>query len=155
MGFSRQEYWSGVPLPSPSYTAREIKGDITLQSLSRVYSLWPHGLQHVRLPCLSLPPGVCSNSRSLSQWCYLTISSSAALFSFGFNLSQHQGLFQWVDSSRQVARVSTLKTERLKLNTEYPANSPLSRCPVYRCITKHNRVHSGILFTTFSACKHP
>ena len=22
MGFSRQEYWSGVPLPSPSYTSR-------------------------------------------------------------------------------------------------------------------------------------
>jgi len=26
--------------------------------------------------------GVCSNSRPLSQWCYLTISSSASLFSF-------------------------------------------------------------------------
>ena len=27
-------------------------------------------------------PGVCSNSHPLSQWCYLTISSSASLFSF-------------------------------------------------------------------------
>ena len=25
-------------------------------------SLWPHGWQHARLPCLSLSPGVCSNS---------------------------------------------------------------------------------------------
>ena len=25
MGFSRQEYWSGVPLPFPSYTAWVIK----------------------------------------------------------------------------------------------------------------------------------
>ena len=25
-------------------------------------SLWPHGLQHARLPCPSLSPGVCSNS---------------------------------------------------------------------------------------------
>ena len=25
MGFSRQEHWSGVPLPSPNYTMRDIK----------------------------------------------------------------------------------------------------------------------------------
>ena len=62
-------------------------------------SFWPCGLQHARLPCPSLSPGVCSNSCPLSQWCYLTISSSAALFSFAFNLSQHQGLFKWVDST--------------------------------------------------------
>ena len=42
------------------------------------YSLWPHGLQHTRLPCLSLSPGVCSNSCTLSQWCHPTISSSVA-----------------------------------------------------------------------------
>ena len=32
------------------------------------------------LPCPSLSPRVCSNSCPLSQWCYLTISSSATLF---------------------------------------------------------------------------
>ena len=32
-------------------------------------------------PCPSLSPGVCSNSCPFSQWCYLTISSSAAPFS--------------------------------------------------------------------------
>ena len=40
-----------------------------------------HGLQHARLPCPTLSPRVCSNSCPLSQWCYLTISSSAILFS--------------------------------------------------------------------------
>ena len=35
-------------------------------------SLWPHELQNTSLPCPSLSPGVCSNSRPLSQWCYLT-----------------------------------------------------------------------------------
>ena len=30
-------------------------------------SLWPHGLQHARLPCPSLSPRVCSDSCSLSQ----------------------------------------------------------------------------------------
>ena len=41
-----------------------------------------HGLQHSRLSCLSLSPGICSNSRPLSQWCHPTISSSASIFSF-------------------------------------------------------------------------
>ena len=44
-------------------------------------NLWPHELQRSKLPCPSLSPRVCSNSRPLSQWCYLTISSSAAPFS--------------------------------------------------------------------------
>ena len=33
-------------------------------------SLWPHGLQHTRLPCPSPSPGACSNSCPLSRWCY-------------------------------------------------------------------------------------
>ena len=44
-------------------------------------SLWPHGLQHSRLPCLSLSPWVCSDSYPLSQWCHPAISSSVAPFS--------------------------------------------------------------------------
>ena len=31
-------------------------------------SLWPHGLQHTRLPCPSPAPGVYSNSCALSGW---------------------------------------------------------------------------------------
>ena len=59
-------------------------------------SLQPQGLQHFRLPCLSLSPRGCSNSRLLS---HPTISSSAITFSSVLSLSQHQGLFQWVSSS--------------------------------------------------------
>ena len=44
-------------------------------------TLWPHGLQHARLSRPLLSTGVCSNSCPLSQWCHLTISSSAAPFS--------------------------------------------------------------------------
>ena len=50
-------------------------------------------------------PGVCSNSRPLSQWCHPTISSSVAPSSPAANLFQHQGLFQWVGSLHQVAKV--------------------------------------------------
>jgi len=42
-------------------------------------SLWPHGLEHARLPCLSSTPGVYSNSCPSNQWCHPTISSSHPL----------------------------------------------------------------------------
>ena len=38
-------------------------------ALLRLDSLQPHGLQHVRPPCPSPPPGACSNSCPLSGWC--------------------------------------------------------------------------------------
>ena len=44
--------------------------------------LWPHGLQHAKLPCPSPYPWTCSNSCPLSQWCHSTISSSVIPFSF-------------------------------------------------------------------------
>ena len=44
-------------------------------------SLWPPGLQHVKLPCPSPSPRVCSNSCPLSQWCHPTIWSSVVPFS--------------------------------------------------------------------------
>ena len=45
-------------------------------------SLWPHGLQHARLPCPSPTPRAYSNSCPLSWWCHPTISSSVVPFSF-------------------------------------------------------------------------
>ena len=36
-------------------------------------SLWPHGLQHARLPCPSPTHGACSNSCPLSRWCHLIL----------------------------------------------------------------------------------
>ena len=41
-------------------------------------TLWPHELQHARLPCPSPSPWICSNSCPLSQWCHPIISSSIA-----------------------------------------------------------------------------
>ena len=38
-------------------------------------SLWPHWLQHARLPCSLPTPGAYSNSCPLSQWCYPIILS--------------------------------------------------------------------------------
>ena len=42
-------------------------------------------------------------------------SSSAAPFPFAFSLSQHQGTFQWINSSYQVAKVPGLWLQHLSL----------------------------------------
>ena len=47
-------------------------------------SLWPHGLQHARLPCPSPSPRFCSNSCLLSRWCHPTILFSVVPFSSCF-----------------------------------------------------------------------
>ena len=79
---------------------------------------WAHGLKHARLPCPSLSPGACSNSCPLSQWCYLTISSSVSPFSCSPPSFPASGSFQmsWLfTSSGQSIRPSALV---LPLNTQ-------------------------------------
>ena len=44
-------------------------------------SLWPYGLKHARLTCLSPTPGACPNSCPLSRWYHPTISSFVVPFS--------------------------------------------------------------------------
>ena len=68
-------------------------------------SLRPHESQHARPPCPSPTPGVNPDSCPLSQWCHPAISSSVIPSPPSLNLSQHQGLFQWVSSLHQVAKV--------------------------------------------------
>ena len=68
-------------------------------------SLQPRGLQHARPPCPSPAPGAYSNSCPSSQWCHPTISSLSSPSPPAPNPSQHKGLFQWVSSSHQVAKV--------------------------------------------------
>ena len=83
--------------------------DLNLFSVQSVQSVMsdssrPHGLQHARPPCQSLTPGVYSDSCPLIsdaiQTSHPLLSPSPA-----FNFSQHQGLFKYVSSSNQVARV--------------------------------------------------
>ena len=64
-------------------------------------SLWPHGLQHARLPCPSSTPRAYSNScpsrGDVIQLSHPLLSPS----SLTFNLSQNQGLFKLVSSSHK------------------------------------------------------
>ena len=68
-------------------------------------SLGPLGLQQARPPCPSPTPEF---TQTHVHWVDGAIPPSHPLSSpspLAFNLSQHQGLFQWVSSSHQVAKV--------------------------------------------------
>ena len=80
-------------------------------------TLWTAARQ---APPSSTISGVCSNTCPLSWWCYLTTSSSAAPFSFSFSLSQNQGLFQWVSSSHQMAKVLELQLQHKYFQGWFP-----------------------------------
>ena len=86
------------------YTRAVVKFRLLLLSFSPSVmsnSLQPHGLQHARLSCPSATPGACSNSCPSSRWCHPLISPYVIPFPPAFNLSQHQGLFQWISSSNR------------------------------------------------------
>ena len=83
----------------------------TVQSLTHVHLFGPYRLQHIKLLCPSVYFEVCSNSYPVSQRGHPTISSSAVPSSLALNLSHHQGPFQWVSSSYQVARVLELQLQ--------------------------------------------
>ena len=56
------------------------KGLLLFSSSVVSSSLLPHGLQHTRLSCPSLSPGLCSDSYTLNWWCHPTIPSSVVPF---------------------------------------------------------------------------
>ena len=133
-GFSRCEYWSELPCSFPgdlpdsgiepvSLTSPALAGVFfTISTICEAQrhhqfssiqfshsvmsdSLQPHQSQHTRPPCPSPTPRVYSDSCPLSQWCHPAISSSVVPLSPTPNPSQNQGIFQWVISSHEVAKV--------------------------------------------------
>ena len=76
-GVSRQQYWSGSPVPSPKICLSSVQF-----SHSVVFdSLQPHESQHTMPPWPSPTPGVHSDSHPSTQWCHPAISSSVVPFS--------------------------------------------------------------------------
>ena len=92
---------------SPVQSSRSVVSD----------SLRTHESQHARPPCPSPTPGAYSNPCPLSQWCHPTISSSVFPFSSCPNPSQHQGLFQWVNSLHEIAKVLELLVREMQIKT--------------------------------------
>ena len=73
-------------------------------------SLQPHEMQHSRLSCISLSPGVCWNScpRVSHAIQSYPLSPPSAL---ALNHHQHQDLFQWVNSLHQVVKELELQPQ--------------------------------------------
>ena len=82
-------------------------------------TLWPHELQHTRPPCLSPTSRVYPDSCPSSRWCHPAISFSVIPFPPALNLSQHQGLFKWVSSSHQVAKVLELQLQHQSFRMDW------------------------------------
>ena len=83
-------------------------------------SLWPHGLQHARLPCPSPTSRACTNSCPLSRWCHPTIPSSAVPTSSRLESFPASGSFpksQFFASSGQRFGVSA-SASVLPMNTQ-------------------------------------
>ena len=115
MGFFRREYWGGLPFSScrgSSWPRGWTQTSCVSCSAGKFFTCWairevcihcafllllllgrpvvsdslqPHGLQHTRLPCLSLFPEVCSNSCALS-WYHPAISSAVRFCIFFISL---------------------------------------------------------------------
>ena len=125
-------------------------------------SLWPHELQHSRLPCPSPTPRVHSNSCPSSQWCHPAISSSVIPFSScpqslpasgSFPMSQ---LFTWGGQSTGVSALASF----LPKNTQYWSplewtgwiflqSKGLSRVFSNTTLVKHNYTLFFLCFPSF------
>ena len=91
-------------------------------------SLWPHGLQHARLPCPSPSPRDGHDAQTHAHRGGDAIQPSHPLSSPSlpaFSLSHHQGLLQWLRSSHQVAKVLELQFQHEFLPTNVQDWFPL------------------------------
>ena len=130
LGFSRREYWSGLPLPSPPVIWEanlyewidSLASDLWVQlSHSVVFdSLRPRGLQHARPLCPSPTPGAYPNSCPSHRWCHPTISSSVIPFSSHLQSFPASGSFQmsWLFTPSGWSIGVSVSTPVLPMNTQ-------------------------------------
>ena len=97
-------------------------------------SLQSYGLQLTKLTCPLPFPGVCSNSSPLSQSCHPTSPSLVSPSLLALSLSQHQGLFQWVDSSHQATKVLELHFQHQSFQWIIRVGFPLGLTGLISCI---------------------
>ena len=130
MWFPRQEYWTELPFPSPRVLPYPGFESIFCALAGGFLTTEPRGKSYNRICCsvaksymtLCNPmdssisvPSVLHYLLGLAQthvhWVYDAIQPCYPLSPpspSAFNLSQHQGLFQWIDSLHQVAKVLEL-----------------------------------------------
>ena len=81
--------------------------------------LWPHELQHARLPCPSLSPRVYSNSCPLSQWCHPILSSYHSLLLSPLIFSGSGSfLMSWLFASGGQSIIASASASILSMNIQ-------------------------------------
>lgn len=103
---------------------------VVVPSLSRVGSLWPHGLQHTSLLHPPISPGVCSSSGPLSRWCSLSITQSLVRPETWQEVTAKWEL-QW-GTNAVTTRSQTWKQRASK--REIPQPLPAPTTPVILCL---------------------
>ena len=101
MGFSRQEYWSGLPLPSPKFSS------VQFNSVTRSCPILCDPM-NLSMPDFPVHHQLLESIQTHVHWVGDAVQPSRLLSSPSppaLDLSQHQGLFKWVSSSHQVAKV--------------------------------------------------
>ena len=99
-GIFQQEYWSGLPFPSPE----DLSNPGIWTQVSRIVGRCFYHVSHPQ------------HAQIHVFWVHDAIKSSHPLLPsahFAFTLSLHQGLFQWGGASHQVAKVLELQHETL------------------------------------------
>ena len=100
------------------YTSRCCCFSVTQSCLT----LQPHGLQHAKPSCPSPSPGVSPSSCSLHsdavQLSHPLMPSSPS----AFDLSQHQGIFQWVVCLHQMTKILELQFQHQSIQWVFRVN---------------------------------
>ena len=133
MEFSRQECWSGLPFPPPESLPKPEIESASLMSPALAgrfcilappgkplcsvqfshsvvsHSLQSHGLQMPGFPVLHQLPELAQTHAHRISEAILPPHPLLCISPPAFNISQHQGLFQWVSSSHQVAKTLELQ----------------------------------------------
>ena len=106
-----------------------------VQSLSRVQLFVTPWIAACQASLSITNSRACPNSCPLSQWCHP-------------NLSQHQGIFQWVSSSHQVARVLEFRLQHQSFQWIFRTDF-LQSCFLWVCFLNSKVVLSWMLWFTW------
>ena len=83
-------------------------------------SLWPHGLQHTRLPCPSPSPRACSNSCPLSLWCHPIISSLCCLLLLLLSIFPSIGVFSSESGGQSIGASASASVFPMNIQCWFP-----------------------------------
>ena len=108
-------FWNSISMPIGLVSSVQFSLSVMSNSLQ------PHELQHTRPPYPSPTPQVYSNSCPSSRWSIQPSHPLSSPSPPAPNPSQHQSLFQWVNSLHEVAKVLefqaiTKKIPQIQLN---------------------------------------